>query len=124
MFELLYTRVFPTLGRFFGILSGVASSSLNTVVDFAFGSWGELVVKIDCTNVFTGEAFVLTNYQLDLNVFDQIVSFFGKISGSALKGIANFFGVGDLPTFIALLILFGSFYFSILFVRFFKKIVS
>lgn len=124
MFDLLYTRVFPSLGRFFGILSGVASASFNTVVDYAFGSWGQLQVNIDCMNVFTGDSFVLTNYQLDLNIFDQIVSFFGKITGSAIKGIATFFGVGELPMFLALLILFGSFFFSIIFVRFVKNIVS
>ena len=124
MFELLYTRVFPSLGRFFGILSGVASASFNTVVDYAFGSWGSLSVSIDCINVFTGDPFVITNYQLDLNIFDKIVAFFGKITGSGVKGIATFFGVGELPLFLALLILFGSFFFSILFVRFVKQIVS
>lgn len=124
MFELLYTRVFPSLGRFFGILSGVASASFNTVVDYAFGSWGQLQVSIDCINVFTGDPFFLTNYQLDLNIFDQIVSFFGKITGSVLKGIATFFGVAELPLFLALLILFGSFFFSIIFVRFARNLVS
>lgn len=124
MFEFLYNRVFPSLGRFFGILSGVASDTFNHVVDYAFGSWGQLEVSINCINVFTGEGFNITNYQLDLNIFDQIVSFFGKITGSVLKGIGSFFGVGELPLFLALLILFGTFFFSILFVKWAKDLVS
>lgn len=124
MFELLYTRVFPSLGRFFGILSGIASSPFDTVIDYAFGTWGNLSISIDCVNVFTGVPFVITNYQMDLNIFQTIAGFFGNISGSVIKAVGSFFGVSQLPLFLALLVLFGSFFFSILAVKFIKNLVS
>ena len=118
MFATLFNNVFPALGQFFGSLAGIAFAPFMTSLSFLLPRGYEHPV-IDCVNVFTGVSFTLesSNHLWGIPVFGQIYS----AGLETVRGICYYtsqaLGVTDIPFIFALLVLFGAFFFGIVFFR-------
>lgn len=118
MFSTLIDSVFPALGYFFGSIAGIASAPFMTSLSYLLPRGPEHPI-INCINVFTGAEFMLegVNRFWGIPVFGQIYS----AGIETVRGICYYtskaLGVTDIPFIFALLVLFGVFFFCIVFLR-------
>ena len=124
MFSTLFESVFPALGYFFGTLGGIASAPFMTSLSFLLPQAGEHVI-IDCINVFTGEAFTLEamNHIWGIPVFGQIASFGMDVVRAICYYTSRALGVTNIPFIFGLLVLFGSFFFGLVFFRWLVRFI-
>ena len=115
MFSVLFETVFPWLGRFFGAISGIASSDFSIVMDWIapFGNYR----YISCTNLFTGEFFWLDNK------LDWLSTLLAPARWLVTE-IFSAFGLSHLPFWIAILLFVGSIFICVSIVVFIKNLFT
>lgn len=128
MFSTLYEVVFPALGRFFGALVGIASSSSQNVLYWLWDVSFISAPPLHCVNVFTGATF-------DLSAPFAGLSESAPILGTALKILASpffaffqwafsTFGLNNIPFVFGLLIVFASSLFAFVLIRFIISLIK
>lgn len=120
MFSVLWNNVFPALGRFFGMLGGIAFNSWSDVTLYMFGE-SRFVHVLPYTNVFTGQALNLVRWT-DLipktSVLSSVIDVLNVVPRSLCTILGSVFGLNELPFVFALLIVFSCFFFALVFFRF------
>lgn len=118
MFTQLVSVLFPSLGQFFGIVSGLASARFydtwNYILGFVGLNRGD--VTIICYNLFNGSEIVLSQYGIP-----EGMGLFNKVIINALNSFLNLIVpnfVLNSPFWIGLLYMFLSSLLAVAIIRF------
>lgn len=129
MFSYLFDTAFPALGRFFGMLAGVAQTKFGDLLMFVFPS-ADFHYSIPYVNVFTGSSDIITPWipsygsSLGLNIIITIRNLLNDSVGLLLQLWSDFTGISYMQTWLAMLILFAHFFFAFVFIRFLINLIK